>query len=81
MSKQEMKKRGQLGNVLLSDQEVEKLEKDFGVEVTEAAIDFLDKYIKEKDYRVKSHDLAIRKWVIAAVKEKMTEQSSQEWED
>lgn len=71
MSKQEMNKRGQHGNVLLSDQEVEKLEKDFGKEVTAAAIDFLDKYIEEKDYKPTNHNLAIRKWVVNVVKEEI----------
>ena len=66
-----MKKRGQHGNVLLSDQEVENLEKDFGKEVTVAAIDFLDKYIEEKDYKPTNHNWAIRKWVVNVVKEEI----------
>ena len=31
------------------------------------AIKFLDEYIEEKDYKSKSHNLAIRRWVIDAV--------------
>ncbi|MBQ3599612.1 MAG: hypothetical protein II992_00200 [Lachnospiraceae bacterium] len=81
MSKQEMNKRGQHGNVLLSDQEVEKLEKDFGKEVTAVAIDFLDKYIEEKDYKPTNHNLAIRKWVVDAVKGELAERPRREMVD
>ena len=33
------------------------------------AIKFLDEYIEEKGYKSKSHNLAIRRWVIQAVQE------------
>ena len=33
------------------------------------AITFLDEYIEEKGYKSKSHNLAIRRWVIDAVNE------------
>ena len=71
MNQEEKKKRGQFGNVLLTDQEVESLEVRFGVEVTEEAINFLDKYIKENNHKVNNHKLAIHKWVVDVVKEEI----------
>ena len=61
---------GEYGNVLLTDEETEKLITEYGKDTTAQAITFLDEYIEMKGYKVKSHYLAIRKWVIDAVKEK-----------
>ena len=63
-------KHGELQNVLLTDPEYEKLADDFGADLRDKAISFLDAYIEEKGYKSKSHNLAIRRWVIDAVKEK-----------
>lgn len=63
-------KRGEYKNVRLTDDEVEKLHKEYGISLAEAAIIFLDEYIEMKGYKAKSHYLAIRKWVIDAVKER-----------
>jgi hypothetical protein len=63
------KKYGEFQNVLLTDPEYEKLEADFGNLYLVKAIDFLDAYIEEKGYKSKSHNLAIRRWVMDAVKE------------
>lgn len=38
--------------------------------MTQKAITFLDEHIEMKGYKAKSHYLAIRKWVVDAVKEK-----------
>ena len=62
-------KYGKFQNVLLSDNEFENLADDFGEEMRDKAISFLDAYIEEKGYKSKSHNLAIRRWVIDAVKE------------
>lgn len=62
-------KYGEFQNVLLTDPEFEKLADDFGAELRDKAISFLDAYIEEKGYKSKSHNLAIRRWVIDAVKE------------
>ena len=62
-------KYGEYSNVLLTDSEFEKLASDFGASVRDKAISFLDAYIEEKGYKSKSHNLAIRRWVIDAVKE------------
>jgi hypothetical protein len=62
-------KHGEFQNVLLTDSEFEKLAVDFGVDLRGKAISFLDSYIEEKGYKSKSHNLAIRRWVIDAVKE------------
>ncbi len=64
------KKYGTYKNVLLTDEEVTKLCKDYGEQVAHEAVKYLDEYIEMKGYKAKSHYLAIRKWVIDALKEK-----------
>lgn len=61
------KKYGEFKHVLLNDSEYTKLSTDFGDDVRDMAIKFLDEYIEEKGYKSKSHYLAIRRWVINAV--------------
>ena len=63
-------KYGQFKNVLLTDAEFEKLCNDYRPEIINSAIAFLDAYIEEKGYKSKSHNLAIRRWVIDAVEER-----------
>ncbi len=60
-------KHGEFQNVLLTDNEYENLANSFGLELRDQAIAFLDSYIEEKGYKSKSHNLAIRRWVIDAV--------------
>ncbi len=62
-------KYGEFQNVLLTDPEYEKLADDFGADLRDKAISFFDAYIEEKGYKSRSHNLAIRRWVIDAVKE------------
>ena len=61
---------GENGNVKLTAEEYKKLCEDYGEQKTTAAIDFLDLYIGEKDYKTKSHYLTIRRWVMDAVSER-----------
>lgn len=58
---------GEFGNVLLTDAEYEKLQKEYGN--ADELIAFLSEYIERKGYKAKSHYLTIKKWVIDAVKE------------
>lgn len=60
-------KHGEYQNVRLTDDELVRLTDDFGSDVIDKAITFLDAYIEEKGYKSKSHNLAIRRWVIDAV--------------
>jgi hypothetical protein len=60
---------GNQGNVFLTDEEIENLQRDFPNDAKDA-IDFLSDYIAEKGYKSKSHYMAIRRWVIDAVREK-----------
>ena len=60
-------KYGEYKNVLLTDKEYEKLKKDYSN--YDDLIKYLDEYIEMKGYKAKSHNLAIRKWVVDAVKE------------
>jgi hypothetical protein len=69
-------KYGEFKRVLLTDDELEKLRDDFGCELTMKAIEFLDAYIEEKDYKSKSHNLAIRRWVMDAIKERQKPQGT-----
>ena len=62
-------KHGEFLRVLLTDNEVEKLIEEYGKDMTVKLIKFLDEYIEMKGYKAKSHYLAIRKWVVDAVKE------------
>ena len=67
-SKAEQKhKYGEFKNVLLTDVELQKLNKDFGEEKTQRAIKYLDEAIEMKGYKYKSHYLAMRKWVFEAL--------------
>jgi hypothetical protein len=59
---------GEFQNVKLTRKEYEKLKEDFPKKADDA-IKFLDEYIEEKGYKSKSHNLAIRRWVIDAVDE------------
>ena len=71
-SKPKKHKYGEYQKVMLTDSEYEKLAVDFGADLRDKAISFLDSYIEEKGYKSKSHNLAIRRWVIEAVKENET---------
>ena len=61
---------GEYKNVLLKDEEIEKLKTEYGTGKTEQAIKYLDEYIEMKGYKAKSHYLAIKKWVFDALKER-----------
>lgn len=60
-------KYGEYNNVLLKDEELQKLQKDY--QNWEELIKYLDEYIEMKGYKAKSHYLCIKKWVVDAVKE------------
>ena len=59
---------GEFRNVLLTKNELEKLEGQYPQEF-EAIIDYLSSYIEMKGYKAKSHYLAIQKWVVLAYRE------------
>ena len=60
---------GEYKHVRLTDEELQKLETEFGAIETQEAITYLDEYIEMKGTKYKSHYLALRKWVFDAVKE------------
>lgn len=64
-------KHGEHQKVLLTDSELDRLAADYGEALRDEAITFLDAYIAEKGYKSQSHNLAIRRWVMDAVKERM----------
>jgi hypothetical protein len=59
---------GTYENVLLTDEEVEKLKAEYP-EDWDKAIEILSAYIVEKGYKSKSHYLSIRRWCIKAARE------------
>jgi hypothetical protein len=76
--KESKHKYGEYHHVLLTEDEYNKLSAEYGNEMCEDAIKFLDEYIEMKGYKAKSHYLAIRKWVINAVNERKPKQKPQE---
>ncbi len=66
-------KRGEYGHVLLTNQELEKLTGEYGASLATDAVRYLDEYVEMKGYKHKSSYLAIRKWVIDAVKRERRE--------
>lgn len=65
--KESKKKYGTFDNVLLTQNEYDKLLNDYPNSLE--AINFLSDYIKLKGYKAKSHYLAIKKWVFKAIEE------------
>ena len=63
-------KYGEYQHVLLTDKERDRLMNEYGEAETSAAIKFLDEYIEEKGYKSKNHNLAMRRWVFNAIREK-----------
>ncbi len=58
---------GEYKNILLTDDELDKLNRDYGEDKTQIAIKFLDEAIEMKGYKYKSHYLALKKWVFDAI--------------
>lgn len=71
-------KYGEYKHVLLTDEEIGKLKTEYGEAMTRNLIVYLDEYIEMKGYKAKSHYLAIRKWVVDAVKERERKQGRKE---
>jgi hypothetical protein len=59
---------GEYKHVALTDGELQRLVADFGEPLALDAIRYLDEYVEMKGYKHNSSNLAIRKWVIDAVK-------------
>ena len=64
---------GSQSNVALTFDELEKLRMKYPNDADDA-IEFLSQYIAEKGYKSKSHNLAIQRWVVDAVKEKESQE-------
>lgn len=61
---------------MLTDEELSKLNTEYGTEETQEAIKYLDEYIEMKGTKYKSHYLALKKWVYTAVKEQKQRRNS-----
>ncbi len=58
---------GEYQNVKLTQAEYDRLANDYSADIRDKCVKFLDAYIEEKGYKSKSHNLAIRRWVVDAV--------------
>ena len=67
---------GEYRHVRMTSDQRDKLVRDYGQEMTENCITFLDEYIEMKGYKAKNHYLCIKKWVVDAVKEKQPKKNS-----
>jgi uncharacterized protein (DUF488 family) len=76
-TKPKKEKYGEYQNVLLTDNEYNRLCDDYSQETIHKAIKFLDEYIEEKGYKSKSHNLAIRRWVIDAISKNKNNNNNQ----
>jgi hypothetical protein len=72
-------KYGEYKNVLLTDDEYIRLNNDYSN--CDELIKYLDEYIEMKGYKAKSHNLAIRKWVVSAVEEHNKKNKMPNWFD
>lgn len=72
-SKQSKQKYGEYKHVSLTDEEKQKLIAEYGEATTQQAIKTLDEYMEMNGRQYKSCYLAIRKWVIKAVKQEQQE--------
>lgn len=63
-------KYGEYAHVLLTNEQFDKLAKEYGNQETREAIKYLDEYIEMKGAKYKNHYLVLRKWVFEALKEK-----------
>lgn len=62
---------GEFRHVKLSEKDLQKLHDEYGEQITNDCIKYLDEYIEMKpSYKRNNHYLCIRKWVVDAVKEK-----------
>jgi len=76
--KESKNKYGEYNHVLLTQNEYEKLIKDFGEKNILKAIEILDEAIEMKGYKYKNHNLVLRKWPI---KQAMIGRGSKFWND
>ena len=80
VAKASKRKYGEYKHVLLKDEELQALKRDYAN--WEELITYLDEYIEMKGYKAKSHYLCIRKWVVNAVKEQKKRQGTDDgWDE
>ena len=70
-------KYGEFQKVRLTDEELQKLNDEYGESLTDEIITYFDRYIAEKGYKSQSHYLAIKRWVFDAVQEKKMKKKPQ----
>lgn len=73
------RKYGEYKHVLLNDDEIQKLNDEYGKSMTEKSIKFLDEYIEAKGYKHNNSYLTIKKWVVGAVRESQKKVSGRQF--
>lgn len=76
--KETKKKFGNYQQVKLTNKELQSLKSDYGDDLTNQLITYLDEYIEMKGYKAKSHYLCIKKWVVNAVEEQKQKKLKQQ---
>ena len=66
---------GEFKHVRLTNEELRRLNEDYGEAETKRAIKYLDEYIEMKGAKYKNHNLVLRKWVFDALKERAQKNS------
>lgn len=59
---------GEYKNIKLTDDELKRLNEEYGKDNTDKAIQFLSRYKREKGYKNKDDNLTLRRWVFEACK-------------
>ena len=67
---------GEYAHVKLTKTEFDRLVNDYGELETQKAIKYFDEYIEDKGYKSKSHNMAMRRWVFDAIKEREQKQGN-----
>ena len=78
-AKANKRKYGEYQNVLLKDEELQKLKEEY--QNWEELIKYLDEYIEMKGYKAKSHYLCIKRWVIDAVNKQKPKKQEMDWDE
>lgn len=65
---------GEQENVLLTEEEYNRLVNDNGEVLTVSAINYLSNYMVERSYDTDNHNLTLRRWVFDAVKKRNAQQ-------
>ena len=70
---------GEYGHVMLTDEQLKKLNADYGEEATRQAIKKVDEYCQQNGKRYKDYNLTLRKWGFDGITTKKISNDMEEW--